>query len=161
MDERDELTAAVSRDAVSAALDVLADWGGGLDVVTVPPDAGRYAAALEGILRRIPDGWGRGFRHERGWYRLVVDLDARLVELDPDYVVHQVKEKFGTLRFYCSPGGGPDSPAAESFDALVEETQRASAAICERCGSPGALTERNGWLKTLCAACDDACEESR
>ncbi|MGB0878889.1 MAG: hypothetical protein ACPGXI_17780 [Mycobacterium sp.] len=131
-----------------------AEWDG-LDAVVVPPDAGGYAAALEGILLRIPDGWGRGFRHERGWYRLVVDLDARLAELDPDYVVHQVKEKFGTLRFYCSPNGGPDSPAAESFDALVEEAQCASAAICERCGSPGALTKHGDWLKTLCAACDD------
>lgn len=36
----------------------------------------------------------------RGWWKLVVDLDARLAELDPDYTVCQVKEKFGALRYY-------------------------------------------------------------
>ncbi len=57
-------------------------------------------------------------------------------------MVHQVKEKFGTPRFCCSPNGGPDSRAAERFDAVVEEAERASASICERCGSPGALIKR-------------------
>jgi hypothetical protein len=35
------------------------DWDMLINALHVPPDAGPYAPALERILRRIPDGWGR------------------------------------------------------------------------------------------------------
>lgn len=73
-----------------------------VDDLRVPEDAGEYAAGLERILRRIPDGWGRWIGCGPGWYRLLVELDTQLAALDPDYRVQQVKEKFGTLRYYCS-----------------------------------------------------------
>lgn len=69
-----------------------------INAVHIPLDAGPYAPALQRILRRIPDGWGRWISHDAGWYPIVVTLDERLATIDPDYVVHQVKEKFDTLR---------------------------------------------------------------
>jgi hypothetical protein len=71
-----------------------------LDTMHIPEDAGEHAEALAAMLRRIPDGWGRWIRCGRGWYPLVVELDEQLRQLLPDYVIHQVKEKFGCLRFY-------------------------------------------------------------
>jgi hypothetical protein len=71
-----------------------------LNAVHVPEDAGGWAEGLERIVRRIPDGWGRWIRVERGWYPIIVALDEQLAEIDPGYVVHQVKEKFGRLDVY-------------------------------------------------------------
>lgn len=71
------------------------------NALRIPPDAGEHKVAIETILRRIPDGWGRWLSVDAGWYPLVIATDAELARLDPDYRVHQIKEKFGTLRYYC------------------------------------------------------------
>ena len=76
------------------------DYERALNALHVPKNAGSSASDLERILRRIPDGWGRWVRCDRGWYPLIIELDHRLAEIDPAYHVHQIKEKFGALRFY-------------------------------------------------------------
>ena len=122
----------------------------------IPPDAGPYAGAIDTILRRIPDGWGRWLSVDAGWYPLVIDTDARLAHLDPDYVVHQIKEKFGTLRYYWATSS--DDPSPELSDALyavTDDAERISAITCERCGEPGVLQDTRYWVKTLCASCAD------
>ena len=68
------------------------------DSFHVPKDAGEYTDGLIAIMMRIPDGWGRWIRCDRGRDSIIVDVDQKLAELDPNYVVHQVKEKFGGLR---------------------------------------------------------------
>jgi hypothetical protein len=120
----------------------------------IPADAGPHAAAIETILRRIPDGWGRWISVDAGWYPLVIATNHRLAELDAEYVLHQIKEKFGTLRYYCAPSG--DDPNPDLLDALDEITaaaERASAITCERCGQPGMLQRTRYWAKTLCHSC--------
>jgi hypothetical protein len=88
-------------------------------------------AALETILRRIPDGWGRWISVEAGWYPLVIATDQRLAEIDAEYV-QQIKEKFGTLRYYCKPTGeDPDPELLDAFDAVTDDAERASAITCE------------------------------
>ena len=57
-------------------------------------------------------------------------------------VAVQVKEKFGTLRFYLD-GYNDTISAYESF------AEAMSARICEDCGSPG-KTRTGGWYRTLC-----------
>lgn len=57
-------------------------------------------------------------------------------------VVQQVKEKFGTLRFYYTGGD-------EVIDGMVQMAESMSAVTCEQCGMPG--RERGGsWIKTCC-----------
>jgi ribosomal protein L37E len=117
----------------------------------VPDDAGPYAPALERIVRRIPDGWGRWISLDAGWYPIVSSLDERLAAIDPDYILHQVKEKFGTLRYYCTTRPGH----WEAFKNLIGDAERTSAITCERCGEPGALHHSPHRIKTLCATCAD------
>ncbi len=62
-----------------------------LNAVHVPEDAGEHAEALQRILLRIPDGWGRWISCDRGWYPLLVELDAQLRTPLPNYVFHQVR----------------------------------------------------------------------
>jgi len=54
----------------------------------------------------------------------------------------QVKEKFGTLRFYYS--GGDDY-----IRGMVSMAESMSGVTCEECGKPGTQTP-GGWIKTVC-----------
>lgn len=122
------------------------------DALHVPEDAGEYAEGLRAILLRIPDGWGRWISCSAGWYPLICELDSALAQLDPDYTVHQCKEKFGRLCYYAHsgrPGVGAE------FRALIDAAEAHSGVTCELCGATGALHSRagGGWVKTVCPVC--------
>lgn len=125
------------------------------NALRIPPDAGEHKVAIETILRRIPNGWGRWLSVDAGWYPLVIATDAELARLDPDYRVLQIKEKFGTLRYYCQASGDdPDPELLDAMDAITDDAERASALICERCGAPGILHRSHRIrVKTLCTTC--------
>jgi hypothetical protein len=125
-----------------------------LDSLHVPKDAGEYAEALTRILRRIPDGWGRWIGCGAGWYPLIVALDERLAEIAPDYELHQVKEKFGGLRYYFGAQDADEAIVA-SMDERVREAEQQASTTCEQCGAPGRISSRAGWYKTLCGSCSD------
>lgn len=55
----------------------------------------------------------------------------------------QVKEKFGTLRFYYT--GGDDY-----IRGLVSMAESMSGVTCEQCGAPAERDSDNGWVNTLC-----------
>lgn len=57
----------------------------------------------------------------------------------------QVKEKFGTLRFYLTCG------TDEMYDA-IRVAEEESARTCEECGMPGEQ-RGGGWILTLCDRC--------
>ena len=57
-------------------------------------------------------------------------------------VVTQVKEKFGTLRFYYNGGDN-------YIDALVAMAEGMTARTCEECGNPGHRSD-NGWIRVRC-----------
>jgi len=85
-----------------------------------------------------------GFECGDGWFEIIKELSEKLEPLD--VVAVQVKEKFGTLRFYI--GYGCD----EAFDAIDLAGDK-SAETCEKCGEPGSLRDA-GWVHTLCNSCD-------
>jgi len=60
----------------------------------------------------------------------------------PQVTLDQVKEKFGTLRFYYT--GGDDI-----INGMVRMAESMSAVTCEQCGNPG-TTGGQGWITTLC-----------
>jgi hypothetical protein len=81
-----------------------------------------------------------------GWFGLVKELTEDLIRLGWDRRVLQVKEKFGTLRFYIS----------QREDVLVNRTIAAteqSATVCQDCGEPGTWFEDGGWVATFCDPC--------
>lgn len=72
-------------------------------------------------------------------------LDAELREVEdliPQVVAVQVKEKFGTLRFYYDGG---DSV----INGMVRMAESMSATTCEECGAAG-KQRSGGWIRTLC-----------
>ena len=96
-----------------------------------------------------------------GWDTLIDELEEHLHYLSPAYVTHQIKEKFGTLRYYAEyVPSADDEPyhhrtetAKRMFHRLIDETERRSAYHCERCGEPGVLRKHLMWYKTLCDQC--------
>ena len=77
-----------------------------------------------------------------GWRPLVEKLVDDIIAVDPEVEVSQVKEKFGTLRFYYEGGD-------EYINGLVSMAESMSEVTCEVCGNPG-KRRAGGWIKTLC-----------
>lgn len=101
-----------------------------------------------------------GFECDDGWNWLIDSLCESVQSyIDSNnvsqFVATQVKEKFGTLRFY---GDGGD----ELIDGMTWLAEHQSETICEKCGESGRLQvsggNPNGWMKTLCKYCAYALE---
>lgn len=116
------------------------------------------------LLDRIDPSYGKWISCGSGWYRILEELDAKLAYLYPDYKIAQVKEKFGTLRFYTE--GVPVGVVGELMDDAIAEASRLSAKTCEICGKSSTRSGndwmyamsvgtrvRGGWYKTLCDDC--------
>lgn len=132
---------------------------------------------------RISDLYGAfGCETGNGWYDLLRDMCREITEAyqkagEPvNLVVDQVKEKFGTLRFYYHFEGQPQT--LHAFDFLggpsmrfqqqennlqkeiadaVRKAEKRSETVCENCGKPGSLRKGQRIL-TLCDSCFSLCE---
>jgi hypothetical protein len=80
-----------------------------------------------------------------GWYNLIFELCTDIMALvpDPRFKATQVKQKFGSLRFYFL--GSSDPRIAN----LIRKAEEKSSKVCEFCGSEGA---RDGWM-VKCSDC--------
>lgn len=87
------------------------------------PSIRMAAEALEPLIRKAKEDDPEGY--VAGYYRTA-----------------QLKEKFGTGRWYLS--GGTDA-----MHDIVEKWEEATVNICETCGKPGEL-RGHGWLYTAC-----------
>ena len=84
-----------------------------------------------------------------GWWGIIDHLVEDLFKLGWNGRLAQVKEKFGTLRFYI--GTGSD----EIFE-RIHEAEVESSKTCEMCGDLGSTdSNTHGWIKTLCPDCSD------
>jgi hypothetical protein len=88
------------------------------------------------------DGWFPILNQLMGNIQHHIDWKNRTEEVVPQVTLDQVKEKFGTLRFYYT--GGDDY-----IRGLVSMAESMSGILCETCGKPGTST-RGGWIKTAC-----------
>lgn len=92
---------------------------------------------------------------EPGWDGLLLDtLDLLdFIDLGPEFRAVQIKEKFGTLRFYWNlEGYSYDSMEWKLASVIVSNAEARSANICEFCGDYGS-TRALSWYKTLCRHC--------
>jgi hypothetical protein len=90
-----------------------------------------------------------GLEIEAGWLSIVADLCEEIKTTNPpdQFTFEQVKEKFGTLRIYCSGSNG-------DINELIAKAENRSAKICEMCGTDQGVTcEGKYWIKTLCPTC--------
>jgi len=100
-----------------------------------------------------------------GWFDLLWDLSEDLEKLDPLLVTSQVKEKFGTMRFYLvqsdlemrheSGQMFSFAPQAnnEHVRVRISQAEKESASVCEKCGAAGKL-RNDGYVHVSCDVCE-------
>lgn len=96
-----------------------------------------------------PPGW-YGFACGPGWEHLLDEAFTKMRALGWDGEIHQVKEKFGTLRLYTT---GVHKDKADEFFKIIRAAEAKSEHTCESCGLRGKL-RANDWWRTLCDACE-------
>ena len=93
-----------------------------------------------------------GFECGDGWYELIRELSEKLVrlikmtEMDlelPNPKATQVKEKYGSLRFYMSW-------STDAMEEVIREYEERSEKTCEVCGKEGSIDYKQKWLSCRC-----------
>lgn len=108
------------------------------------------------------DGWGDllwdlSEKIEKEIFKSVGSPEAAKALLSDTVMIFnvvQVKEKFGTLRFYVD---AYDEITEESYKKIrnyIHEAEAKSAITCEVCGKPGERRS-GGWIKCLCESCHE------
>jgi Archaeal TRASH domain len=92
-----------------------------------------------------------GIDCEDGWASLIRESLEKIDKIAsksgyPTRVV-QIKEKYGELRIYL------DTETDEMSEICLQATL-SSRKVCEMCGNPGVLKEKNRWYYTSCEDCD-------
>ena len=109
------------------------------------------SAIRKELKTRFAKGWIICIDCGTGWDEILATLHKEIIKVRPDYKLHQVKEKFGELRFYVADDA---HDAADDFiNTLIEHAEAAAATTCQYCGKPGELRNNHGWLYTLCDTC--------
>jgi hypothetical protein len=90
-----------------------------------------------------------------GWKEIVLRADSMLAHIDPDYQIHQIKEKFGTLRYYFGSKYAYDTVQGQIMNAITTWAEHRSQYTCEACGKFGELRTERYWIVTLCDTCDE------
>jgi len=106
------------------------------------------------------DGWYNilnalmgNIQHHIDWNNKNVEKGYKQYKQVPQVTVDQVKEKFGTLRFYYTGGD-------EVINGMVRMAESMSACTCEDCGNTGEQ-RGGGWIRTLCQPCEEKRELNR
>ena len=99
------------------------------------------------------DGWFNILDQLMGNIQHHIDWKNKKEEVVAQVTLDQVKEKFGTLRFYYT--GGDDV-----IDGMVRMAESMSGVTCEECSAP-AKTHGPGWIRTICEPCEEARELAR
>lgn len=112
-----------------------------LTPLAMPPDEEDLQA-----LHQKHDKAKAGFECGSGWTDLLDATFTWLHEIAPsaDWSPSQIKEKYGTLRFYWH-GDLPDLGGE-----IIDAAELVSGHICEVCGAPGELGSDGGWWSTRC-----------
>lgn len=105
------------------------------------------------IYKQCPKLYKHGIAFECGigWSNIINDLSLKIekiLEDNPDYqeiYAIQVKEKYGTLRFYLQT-------ETDEITNLISEAEALSSQTCESCGEPAKMRGKR-WIETLCDQC--------
>lgn len=95
-------------------------------------------------LDDMPTGWRLAFGEQ-----MCEELQKELERVNyvDDYVILQVKEKYGSLRWYTG-----SIPIESTLYEIAEKYEDLSEGLCIRCGKP-ATWETTGWIVPVCDEC--------
>jgi hypothetical protein len=96
------------------------------------------------LLDCLPDGWVKAFGK-----LLCEDLDREIKRagLEKEFQLLDMKEKYGTIRIYCSP----TTPAIRN---IIRTYERISESVCSCCGTiEDVRMVTFGWVSPYCKQC--------
>lgn len=99
-------------------------------------------------LDNVPDGWRLAFGEQ-----MCAEIKQALVEegLLDDYRITQIKEKYGSLRWYSNF-------STRKIERIIDKYEELSLRTCIVCGAPATKLSR-GWICPYCDKCADPNEE--
>lgn len=104
------------------------------------------AEIIKDILSRFQSGFPKFIDCGNGWSEIIMQCHKELKEVDENYTIAQIKEKFGGLRYYFAS----TNPALYAgMCKITSKYMDQSFKICEMCGKPGELRNETR-LRTLC-----------
>ena len=105
---------------------------------------------IEALKNKFLPNYYKSVDVDEGWYQIVVDCDNLLTEIDPNYQIAQIKQKFGGLRYYFQPSDVNNGELYVKMNSVILAHEKIASITCEATGKPGVLMKsRSGWLKTL------------
>ena len=118
-------------------------------------DFNPWDARIWNYRKRVGYKWTWYDDFPRGWRKafgkmMIEDIDQALKkagkEVRDNFMVSQIKEKFGELRFYHYGG-------TREVDDIVEAYSVLSRNICVHCGKPDVGYLTDGWIMPICEEC--------
>lgn len=94
-----------------------------------------------------------GLECNDGWKQLLEDFFSvvdRELPADAFFHLRQIKEKLGSLRIYFDLEGDIPAEAETVIRDACDRAEARSHYICEQCGQRGRLSNRRGYLTTVC-----------
>ena len=105
---------------------------------------------VEALKNKFLPNYYKSVDVDEGWYQIVVDCDNLLTEIDPNYQIAQIKQKFGGLRYYFQPSDVNNGELYVKMNAVVLAYEKIASITCEATGKPGVIMKSKGaWVKTL------------
>lgn len=85
-----------------------------------------------------------------GWAGIIDGLLFQLRTLDVDIVITQVKEKFGSLRFYFDFATDVSDVTHETVHTLVGAAELSTCNVCILCAAPKTREGTGSWIRFFC-----------
>jgi hypothetical protein len=111
------------------------------------------------LIESFPNVYKSNFQFEcgDGWFQILYELSEQLEKIISNLKANeleefsipcasQVKEKYGTLRFYTNLYN-------DEVESLIEEAEAKTSETCEMCGKFGTLISRGRWYMVRCVDC--------
>ena len=126
---------------------------------TAVPDGGApvelWRAPESNWFSEIPPGWGDVIE------KYLKRLDKLVKRNNWNIYVAQVKEKFGTLRFYVDilgddsfPQYSDENPDIRAFYDIIHEMEAETGEVCCDCGTRDDVKCYGGWIHYACPTCE-------
>ena len=112
---------------------------------------------VEEILRQFSSKTIPSIDCQSGWIDLIYKMHESLLLVYPQYNIFQVKEKFGTLRFYIDQYPDLESASCFAVQSIIKNGELLSQYTCEKCGQNHyGVHSRNSyrWIHTYCDKCE-------
>jgi hypothetical protein len=95
-----------------------------------------------------------------GWKDIIERTHKKLVYIDPNYTIFQIKEKFGGLRYYYSTLFEYGGIEQDIMDDIVSAAELEASRTCELCGANKSsdkveIRVHKYWYFGYCQSCAD------